>query len=230
MTRLGSMPEQIALAQYLVVSLVAASVGVSELVARYRDAPLDAVRRPPAVLYVAVNAVAGFTALVVIDAFGWTFGASDGFAAQIVEVAVAGLSALAVLRCSVFTVRVGDADVHCGPNALIRIILDAADRAVDRGRAQRRSQVVQEIMKNVDFEKAKQALPSDCLALMQNVPTEEQEAVTKEIESLEAEIALGEVLKARQLGLVLLNVVGEDVLRASVEALGGEIEPDGTST
>ena len=62
---------------------------------------------------------------------------------------------------TLFAVRVGDADVHAGPSALIKILLDVADRA---------------------------AMP-----------------------------------KARQLGLVLIDVVGEDVLRTSVEALGDEI-------
>ena len=38
---------------YIIVFLVAALVGFGELVARYRDAPLDAVRRLPAFSYVA---------------------------------------------------------------------------------------------------------------------------------------------------------------------------------
>ena len=41
--------------------------------------------------------------------------------------------------------------------------------------------------------------------------------------SLEADEQLGMEAKTRRLALVLLNVVGEDVLRASVEALGDEI-------
>ena len=110
-----------------------------------------------------------------------------------------------------------------GPSALMKIILDAADRAVDRGRAQRRSSAVQGIMKDVRFDKAIKKLPSDCFALMQNVSAEEQEAVLKEVTSLDNDDSLGNMPRARQLGLVLMNVVGEDVLRQSVKALKAQI-------
>lgn len=212
---------------YIIVFLVAALVGFSELVARYRDAPLDAVRRLPAFSYVAINGAAGAIALCVIRAFDWTFGAETDSTIQIMQVAVAGFAAMAFLRSSLFTVRVGDADVHAGPSALIKILLDVADRAVDRGRAQRRSDAVQKIMANLDFEKAKQTLPSDCLALMTNVAAAERQSVMKDVASLVASLesspSLSAMPKARQLGLVLIDVVGEDVLRTSVEALGDEI-------
>ena len=68
------------------------------------------------------------------------------------------------------------------------------------------------------------------MTLMQNVPREEQRAVAEEVRSLVNSPDLNGTVKTLNLVLALLNVVGEDVLRASVEALGGEIEPDGTST
>ena len=209
---------------YAITFLIAAMVGSAELVARYRDAPLDAVRRLPALFYMAINGVAGLVALRAIDVFDWTFGAQPGVPVQYVQVAAASLAGMAVLRSAVFTVRIGSSDVHAGPNALIKIILDTADQAVDRGRAERRSKVVQELMAGIDFEKAKKKLPSDCLALMQNVSKEDQEAVTREVTTLEDDSDLDEMPRARLLGLVLINVVGENVLRASVDALGDEIK------
>ena len=214
------------LCAYVIVLFVAAGVGLGELVSRYRDEPLDAVRRLPALLYVSVNGGAGVFALLVIDALDWTFGAPPGLLQGILQVSTASFSGMSVLRSAVFTVRVGDSDVHAGPVALVQIILDAADRAVDRGRAQRRSQAVQEIMDGVDFDKAKQKLPSHCVSLMQGVPPEEQKAITEEVLSLESETALGNTTRARQLGLVLMNVVGEKVLRESVKALRDEIVLD----
>jgi len=215
---------------YVVVTILAALVGIVELIARYPDAPTDVVRRLPGCIYVALNATAGAVALLVIDEFGWTFGSAPDGATRIVQVAVAGLSAMAVLRSALFTVRVGKMDVAVGPNLLLAVVLAAADRAVDRNRANRRNAVVVQIMDSVDFDKAKKALPSYCLTLMQNVSREEQRAVSKEVKSLANSPDLNGTVKTLNLGLVLLNVVGEDVLRASVEALGGEIEPDGTST
>lgn len=206
---------------YIFASLLAALVGFGELVGRYRDAPLDVARRLPAIVYMLLHAAAGVTALVFIDAFGWTFGA-PGDAVRLVQIMAAGLAAMAILRSALFTVRVGDVDVDAGPSGLLKAILNAVDRSVDRGRAQRRSQAVREIMAGVSFEKASQRLTSYCLELMQNVPETEQVEVENRVASLEGSDP-DKTSRAQQLGLVLIDVVGEDVLRASVEALGDEI-------
>lgn len=200
-----------------------ALVACGELVTRYRDALLDVLRRLPSIFYLAVNGAAGMAALLTIDAFDWTFGAQSGLPAQIAQVSAASVSSMAVLRSSVFTIRVGGTDAHAGPYALIKTLLDSADRAVDRGRARRRSEAVDEIMSGVNFDAAMVKLPSDCIALMQNVSGEEQQAVVDEVESLKKEGSLDNATRVRQLGLVLMNVVGEEVLRASVDALGSEI-------
>ena len=209
---------------YLAVAIISASVGCGELVGRYRDTAWEVLRCALAKFYVAVNAVAGMAALLTIDAFDWTFGADTVAQQQILCLFTAAITSMAVLRSSVFTMSIDGTDVHAGPNALIKTILDAADRAVDRERAQRRSLAVQEIMKDVSFDRAKDKLPSDCFTLMQNVKHEEQADVNEELESLKADKALGDKPRARQLGLVLMKVVGEDVLRESVAALNSEIK------
>ena len=74
-------------------------------------------------------------ALLTIDGFDWTFGVQGGLPTQITQVFVASISSMAVLRSSVFTIRIGGSGAHAGPYALIKTLLDSADRAVDRGRA-----------------------------------------------------------------------------------------------
>ena len=166
---------------YVFVLLIGGTVGIGELVSRYTDEPQDAIRSVPALVYLLINGVAALVALVVIDALGWTFGADEGPLQLILQIFVAGFGAMAVLRSAVFTVRVGDSDVQAGPIVLVTIILDAADRAVDRRRAQRRSRAVQAIMRNVDFNKAKAKLPSHCWSLMQNVTQDQKDAAMETI-------------------------------------------------
>ena len=214
--------ELASLANSVLAATLGALVGATELVARYRDAPKDVLRLRAAILYIGLNALAAGIALIVIDAFGWTFGMKSD-AVPVVKVAVAGLGAMALFRSALFTVRTGDVDVDAGPHALLKVILGTVDRAVDRKRAYRRSITVKEIMAGVDFDKARQALPAYCLALMQNVSVEEQQAVANEVAKLEA-ADLGQTIKSRSLGLLLLNVIGEDVLRASIDALSDEIK------
>lgn len=45
---------------------------------------------------------------------------------------MAGVSAMAFFRSSLFVVRAGDRDVGVGPSGFLQIFLTAADRAVDR--------------------------------------------------------------------------------------------------
>ena len=85
-------------------------------------------------------------------------------------------------------------------------------------------------MSNVDFDRAKQQLPSYCFSLMKT-PEDVQKAVSREITSFDVE-TIANKTKSLQLGLVLLDLVGEDVLSQAVETLNEEIcllEQDGGS-
>jgi hypothetical protein len=135
---------------------------------------------------------------------------------------MAGVSAMAFFRTSLFVVRAGDRDVAVGPSGFLQIFLTAADRAVDRKRAAARSAAVVEAMKGVDYAKASKALPPYCLALMQNVSPEDQQVLDRALEALDRQEAEPAV-KALLLGVELINVVGVDVLTTAVGSLGDQI-------
>jgi len=138
------------------------------------------------------------------------------------RILMAGVSAMAFFRTSLFVVRAGDRDVGVGPSGFLQIFLGAADRAVDRKRAAARSDAVDKVMKGVDFAKAWKALPPYCLALMQNISPEDQRVLTRVVEDLDKRDAEPNV-KALLLGIELINVVGVDVLTTAVESLGEQI-------
>ncbi|MBI2871955.1 MAG: hypothetical protein HYY00_02050 [Chloroflexi bacterium] len=206
---------------WVVVTLIGGLVGLGELVSRYRDAPFRAATSPPGVVYIVLNAVAGVAALALSRQLGWVM-ATDRGDIPLGWVLAAGFGAVAVLRSSVFAVRAGNQDVSVGPSALLQIVLQAADREVDRTRATQRALAVDRAMEGVSFEKAQAALPAYCLVLMQNVPQDEQERLAREVAAL-ADSEMPEAAKARALGLALMNVVGEGVLQAAVRSLGEQI-------
>ncbi len=209
---------------YLLVGLFGLLVGAAELVSRYRDAPRKALITAPAFLYVGLNAAAALLALALIYAFDWRFGISGGSdALWWTRVMIAGLGAMAFFRSSLFTIRVGESDIGVGPGGLLQIVLDAADRAVDRARAKPRALSVTQIMQDVSFDKACEALPAFCFALMQNVPADEQQQFAQQIAAL-ASSSMDDRVKGLNLGLALMNVVGEPVLEAAVETLGDDIK------
>ena len=135
---------------------------------------------------------------------------------------MAGVSAMAFFRTSLFVVRAGDRDVGVGPSGFLQIFLAAADRAVDRTRARARSDAVAKVMKGVDFDKALQVLAPYCIALMQNLSAEDQDVLKRVLEALRQREAAPSV-KALLLGIELINVVGADVLTTAVGSLGEQI-------
>jgi hypothetical protein len=191
-------------------------VGASELISRYKDEPGAAIRALPAIFYVAINSAASMGALGLIRANGW-FGP-----ARWTQILMAGVSAMAFFRSSLFVVRAGDRDVGVGPSGFLQIFLIAADRAVDRKRAAARADAVAKVMKGIDFDKAAKALPPYCLALMQNVSPEDQQVLERVLEALVKRDAEPSV-KALLLGIELMNVVGVDVLTTAVKSLGDQI-------
>lgn len=208
---------------YLAVAFFGGAVGSGELVARYRDAPASALLTRPAMTYIAINAATACAALWIILDNNWTFGEGEGALSR--QVLVAGFGAMAFFRSALFTVRVGDNDVQVGPSAFLQIILGAADRAVDRSRAEHRTAAVREIMGRVSFEKAQEALTSHCFALMQNLSGDEVAQIAQTLEDIGGSNVTDEV-KSLNLGLLLMNYVGDDVLRAAVAALGDQIIRD----
>lgn len=197
------------------VAALGGLVGASELISRYKDDPIAALKIWSGILYVAINSAASVAALGLIHA-NWAS------AARWEQILMAGVSAMAFFRTSLFVVRAGDRDVGVGPAGFLQIYLGAADRALDRKRAAARSDAVGEVMKGVDFDKAVTTLPAYCVALMQNVTPEDQQVLGRALEGLQKRDAEPS-LKSLLLGIELINVVGVDVLTTAVKSLGDQI-------
>ena len=82
-------------------------------------------------------------------------------------------------------------------------------------------------MELVAYQKAYEGLIPYCLALMQNVPDDEQKKMLEAVKLLNNE-KIEDAVKVRILGLHLMNVVGPDVLSAAVEALREQMKATAT--
>ena len=207
---------------YICVCVLSGAVGLAEILSRYRDVPSMVLRGWPAWTYIATNAAAGVMALWIIEASGWTFGEDLEPAAQHgLQVAAAGFGALAVMRAAVIQIRVDDRVVSVGPSLILNVLLNFTANNMSRKRAAYLDKIVNRIMAKVDFNKAKEQLPSYCFSLMRT-PEDEQKAVSREVTSLDVS-TLANNTKSLLLGLLLLELVGEDVLNKAVDTLQGEI-------
>ena len=211
---------------YIVAAVIGMGVAAGELVSRYRDEPFRALLSTPASFYLAVNAGASLAALAVARAFDWQFGVTgspDDADVRWTQTLVAGFGAIALFRTSLFIVRVADQDVGMGPSTFLTNILGAADRAIDRRRGDQRSRFVGEVLSGIDFEKAYESLPAYALGVLQNVPSDTQAQLGRQVDALRAS-SMPDSARVLLLGLLLMNVVGEDVLRSAVAALGDSIK------
>lgn len=213
--------------RYEAVGLLGAAVGTAELLSRYRDAPSFVVLSPPGLLYIAINAGASVLAMGVIQAFDWKFGAT-GNAMAATQVLIAGLGAMALFRSSLLTVKVGNDDVGIGPSSVLSIMMAASDRAADRLRAADRAGRVYDIMNDVSYKKASDALPTVSVALMQNLGAADIAALRVDLDGLKSK-KLPDDTKALLLGLKITNMVSTSVLSAAKLSLGRSILRDETS-
>jgi hypothetical protein len=213
---------------YIAAAILGAIFGIAELFSRYRDEPKRAFQSPPGLLYVAINSAVSAGALLIATVFDWRFGVTgelDGTVPNkltVIRVIVSGLGAMALLRSSVFNLRVANHDIGIGFNPIVQAFLRAADSAVDRGRGVQRDFAVR-LMDQVAFEKASAPLPAYCLALMQNVSKEDQIALGREVEGI-VKMKADPVIKSRLLGLAIMNIMGEQVLITAVGSLGERIK------
>jgi hypothetical protein len=207
--------------RYEAVGLLGAAVGTAELLSRYKDAPSWVLLSVPGIVYIALNVFASLLALAVIQAFDWSFGAKgDGIATT--QVLVAGLGSMALFRSSLLVVKVGSDDVGIGPSSVLSVLMAASDRAADRLRAADRAGRVKEIMGDVSYVKAKDALPTVAVALMQNLSAAEVTALTMDLDGLKSK-DLPDYTKSLLLGLKLTNMVSTEVLSAAKRSLGDSI-------
>ena len=206
--------------------LIGVAVGAGELMGRYRDEPFASLASRPSFVYLSVNGLAAAGAFFLIDMFGWTFGfASENTASSdAIQVLVAGFGAMALFRSSLFTARVGEQEVGVGPHIILQTVLNAADSEVNRASALVRARRVEDIMKSVDADKAKDILPSLCSYVLPNrLPESEEKIISEKVNNVVGNVNYPADSKAYLLGLILMNYVGKDVLNAAVQTLGTEI-------
>lgn len=198
--------------QAAIVAVLAAFVGVAELVSRYRSDPASLGSSPAAWIYVAVNAVAGIGALVLIRAFGWTFGATTHV--DLWRVLVAGFSAIAFFRSSLFVTKIGGTNVGVGPSLILGAILDACDRDIDRRGAVELSTLLatDPTFSALVPTTVASTLPFLCLALMQNFQPSDQALLGADLSKIDNDKNLSSDAKMHAVAVTLAKYLGQPLV------------------
>jgi hypothetical protein len=207
--------------QYCLAAGLGGLVGACELISRYRDSPRGSISDAGALVYIGVNALASAVTLWLAILLQIDFKATPDSAPWIRALA-SGFGAMAILRSSFFSRQSGGADARIGPGNLLQTILDSADRAVDRARAQRRAREARQLADGVVFEKAALALPAYCFTLMQNLTQSDQTAIADSIQKL-GQSPIHDDIKTQMLMTYLSTAVGYAALEAAKKALADKL-------
>jgi hypothetical protein len=213
---------------FLFAGAMAGMVAYGELLSRYQDSPTRLLTTSATAFYIFVNIAAAILAFGLIRALHVLEPAPPAKVdphgtTWLYQLLLASFGAIAFFRTSLFTVRVGGSDIGIGPSAMLQTLLSAADRMIDRSQAENRASRATEILKDVDYRRARAPLPTFCIILMQNPTAADTEGLLKQIAALDQRVDIDDDSKMRILGIYLIRMVGDEVLQRSVEALGSLI-------
>jgi hypothetical protein len=200
--------------KYFAVILLGGLVGLAEIMGRYTDSPIAALKSPGASFYILLNAAASCLALYLLLAL-----APDTVPHPVSQVLLAGLGAMAFLRSSIFKVKVQDEEVAVGPAILLDTMLKFADAQVDRDRAVDRASRIANVVKSLPLTQASSDLPRLCFALMQNLQVDVRQRLLDDITLVVTDTKRSEPVKVLEIGLVLWRIVGIGTLTGAVELI-----------
>jgi hypothetical protein len=224
----GIFPKSISVVWYASLAILFGElVGFSEITTRYRDEPLRATFNRFGIAYLLINGVFSGCAFFLMRAYGAKI-LPSAQEPPLMAAIVGGFGAMTVLRSKLFVFRTDDGkEIPIGPDLVITSILRIMDRKIDRLRAARRQQLVFELAQRIaqaagndaDFDNPNSFVIIS-LASFQNLSTEEKQQITATSDVLREKFkGKPSLFKAMILGFVVLDIAGEENLRAIMQDL-----------
>lgn len=217
---------------FVLVFIFGCIVGAAKLISRHSDYRFHALVTAPSLGYLSLNGFLSISALLAIDYLrpAW-LGYEVGNQGEVTHhpdtirlVLTAGFGAAAFFRSSLFKLKTQDGEIAVGPAIIIDIFLNVIDEAVDRVIGNKRLTDVQSIMMDVDFAKASGSLPTLCFASLKRLSPEVQRQFAVQLKELVEAPNLNEKVRSISLGLTIMNLTGQPILREAVRQLGDDIK------
>lgn len=194
-------------------------VGFAELLSRYKTVS-SIIKSKSSWTYLVINGISSVLGLWLIEELKLLENFSNN---STVKVLIAGTSSMAILRSSFMNVKIGKEKTDIGLSALLNVFLSAAETSFDQYKSKEDLSKINDIMENVDFEKAKIALPKTCHELMKTFSDETLSNIGDKISKIPSEISDPDV-QSIHLGLILYEETGSELLEDAVKVLGKSIE------
>jgi hypothetical protein len=193
-------------------------IGLAEVMLRYKNDPVDALRTPYAIFYLVLN---GFSSLVgywILRKYSQAFApkiADDNFLLMM----LAGFGSMILMRSKLFTFRGDDnREYPLGPDILFSALNRFLDDKIDRLRAVQRQRLVFRKMKDIDdFELASQYVKASLLSF-QGLTELDRREIADAIDEYRA-VDWPDPLRLMALGFAILAISGEENFDSLLDGL-----------
>lgn len=212
----------------IVVGLIGALFGVAELLQRYSDTKYTFMKRGNmslSVTYIAINIFVSVIALLVIE-YAKGNKELEFSTLEFANILIAGLGGMMILRSYLFSYKLKDKQVEIGLSAIIQIFLNHIDKRISQNSAKERVDTIAEIMRDVNFDIAKDELYTLCISFIDNFTSEDMAELTKRIKDIEG-YDVSNKNKSMQLGRAIACYCGEDVLTKGIKQLSDIVKITG---
>lgn len=212
---------------------VCAGMALLELILKYPHAisPKILVWNLASFLYLAFNFLVGYAVYLVaispdLQRYVPAFLTDFSWKSEELRAFLVGFIAIAVLRASVFTVKVGDIDVPVGPAAVLQGLQRYLDKRIDIAHKDEAQKRICEIMDGFDVLSGKSDLVALCLDGLNSCSKQELEEFRIAADAAVSLPVTLELTRAIGVGKVIYHACGLEVLKSCVDVLRGNFQLD----
>lgn len=182
-------------------------------------------------IYFLFNFIVGCAAYVIVTSpdlhsYVPSFLMDPGLKSDGIRAVIVGFIATSVLRASIFSVKVGDADVPVGPAAVIQGLQQYLDRRIRNAHKKVVDKKIAEIMRGFDALAGKSDLVALCLDGLNSCSKQELDEFRISTDhAMKIPVTL-EHVRAIELGKAIYLACGLEVLESSVDQIRNEFQLD----
>lgn len=191
--------------------LLGMTTAFAEIISKFDDEPMKALKTPPALFYHVLNGLIAVFALYLLALIAGTSLDFSGVTAmdQLKYAMTAGFGAMLLMRSKLFNIKVGADNVSFGPEQIINILFRFMESAIGRVRARARRDFIEKKLSNIKFDAV---YDHSVMTLRRAVRTFSPDELGKCLEDLRSVMKrVSETqIKSYELGYVIYDKLGED--------------------
>lgn len=197
-------------AAIIVTIILSLLLGLAELFSKFQDEPFLVVRSKTAWAYVLLNVLISLAAfyMIIHSKLLGTAQTMDMMEASF----MAGLGSAVLMRSKFLKINVRGKEAAIGPEMIINVFLETLERQIDRERALTRKTLVEQCMKDIDFERSWEYVITTIQGARQTASPEIIRELVDNVEKIR-QFPTDPVDKSYALGYLVLDAMGETFLK-----------------